>query len=228
MKSSMRALLASLALTMLAGPGIAAEVAAPFDGKTLTGWKFKGDEKKSKWQVGTATLDEADPKKMVLKEGGNEMVNVSGGVDIYTDAKFGDAVIEVEVMVPKGSNSGSYLMGEYDIQVVARFGREKIGPGDMGGIYGASAPKVNASKKPGEWQKFVIDLQAPKFEGDKKIANAVVLKVVLNDQVIHENVELKGPTPSGVTGREAAAGPLMFQGDHGPVAYRNIKITPKK
>jgi hypothetical protein len=54
------------------------------------------------------------------------------------------------------------------------------------------------------------------------------VKITLNDQVIHENVELKGPTPSGVTGKEAATGPVMFQGDHGPVSFRNIKFTPKK
>jgi hypothetical protein len=52
------------------------------------------------------------------------------------------------------------------------------------------------------------------------------VKIELNGQVIHENVEMKGPTPSGVTGKEAAAGPLMFQGDHGPVAFRGIKVTP--
>jgi hypothetical protein len=86
---------------------------------------------------------------------------------------------------------------------------------------------VNAAKKPGEWQKFVIDFQAPRFQGGKKTANAKFLKIVLNDQIIHENVEMKGPTPSGVTGKEAPTGPIMFQGDHGPVSYRNIKIWPK-
>ena len=105
--------------------------------------------------------------------------------------------------------------------------RTKVGPGDLGGLYGAAAPKVNASKKPGEWQKFVIDFQAPRFEDGKKIANAKFVKVTLNDQVIHENVEMKGPTPSGVTGKEAPTGPLMFQGDHGPVAFRNIRVTAK-
>ncbi|MCI0682111.1 MAG: DUF1080 domain-containing protein [Gemmataceae bacterium] len=96
-----------------------------------------------------------------------------------------------------------------------------------GGLYGAAAPRVNAARKPGEWQKFVIEFQAPRFEGGKKTSNARFLKVTLNDQVIHENVEMKGPTPSGVTGKEAPTGPLMFQGDHGPVAYRNIRIITK-
>ena len=204
---------------------------SPFDGKTLDGWKFKGDAKKSKWKVGVAGLDEKDASKMALKDGSGELVNTaSGGVDIYTDAKFGDCTIEVEFMVPKGSNSGIYVMGEYEVQVLDSYGKapEKLTQGDLGALYSAAAPKVNASKKPGEWQKFVIEFQAPKFEGTKKVSNAKFIKVTLNDVVLHENVEMKGPTPSGVTGKEAAEGPIMFQGDHGPVAYRNIKITPKK
>jgi hypothetical protein len=86
---------------------------------------------------------------------------------------------------------------------------------------------MNASKKPGEWQKFVIDFQAPKFEGEKKTVNGKFIKVTLNDQVIHENVELPKQTPGGLTGKEVPTGPLMLQGDHGPVAFRNIKITKK-
>jgi hypothetical protein len=73
----------------------------------------------------------------------------------------------------------------------------------------------------------VIEFRAPKFEGTKKVANAKFVKVTLNDVVLHENVEMKGVTPGGLTGREAATGPLMFQGDHGPVAFRNIKVTSR-
>lgn len=207
----------------------AADPISPFDGKSLSGWKVKGDEKKSKWKVGVASLDENASNKIVLKDGSGELVNTEGGgVDIYTEAKFGDCIVEVEVMVPKGSNSGVYLMGEYEVQVFDSFGKVKLGQGDMGAIYSAAAPRVNASKKPGEWQKFVIDFQAPKFEGDKKVAKGKFIKVTLNDQVIHENVEVEKSTGGGLTGKESATGPLMFQGDHGPVAYRNIKIMPKK
>ncbi len=203
--------------------------AEPFNGKNLDGWKLKGDNKgKSRWKVGTAKVDPASPGKLAVSEQGGEMVNAdSGGVDIYSEDKWGDVRIEVEFMVPKGSNSGVYVMGEYEVQVLDSYGRERVGPGDVGGLYGAAAPKANASRKPGEWQKFVIEFQAPRFEGDKKVANAKFVKVILNDQTIHENVEMKGPTPTGVSSKEAAKGPLMFQGDHGPVAYRNIKITPK-
>ncbi|MBT3198722.1 MAG: DUF1080 domain-containing protein, partial [Phycisphaerales bacterium] len=89
--------------------------------------------------------------------------------------------------------------------------------------------KANACKKPGEWQKYEIHYQAPKFDAKgKKIANARIIKVLLNGTLIQENIELQRPTPGGVDGKEKAMGPLMFQGNHGPVAYRNIMIKPLK
>ena len=214
----------AIALALLV-PGQAQE---PFNGKDLAGWKLKGAEAKSRWKVGKASLDAADPKKFAVAEGA-ELVNAAGGgVDLYTEAKWGDALIELELMVPKGSNSGVYVMGEYEVQVLDSFGKEKMGTGDIGALYGAAPPKLNASKAPGEWQKMTIDFVAPKFGADgKKTANAKFVKIELNGQVIQENVEMKGPTPAGVTGKEAATGPLMFQGDHGPVAFRAIKISPK-
>ena len=206
---------------------------APFNGKDLTGWKPKNAEK-SKWKVGKASLDAADNKKLAVAEGG-ELINAAAkhgdSADISTEAKWGDCVIELELMVPKGSNSGVYVMGEYEVQVLDSFGKpgDKMGQGDIGAIYGVAPPKVNASKAPGEWQKMTIDFRAPKFDADgKKTANAKFVKIELNGQVIQENAEMKGPTPSGVTGKEAPTGPIMFQGDHGPVAFRNIKITPVK
>ena len=207
-----------------------------FNGKDLTGWKPK-DEKKSKWQVCAVSWDEKKPNELLgginnSPDGkGSVMANIIGGsTDIISEAKFGDCTIEVEFIIPKGSNSGVYVMGEYEVQILDSFGKadDKLGPGDMGGIYQNAAPKVNACKKPGEWQKFVIEFVAPQFEGDKKTANAKFIKVTFNDKVIHENVEVKGPTPGGLTGKEAATGPIMFQGDHGPVAFRNVKMTPKQ
>src|SRR5688500_356230 len=204
----------------------------PFTGKNLSGWKLKGDAKKRQWAAAIVSVDPAKPTALsvdALAVGGSAaLANLKGGgVDIFTEQKFGDGTIELEFMVPKGSNSGVYVMGEYEVQVFDSYGKEKLGQGDLGAIYSAAAPKVNAAKKPGEWQKFVIEFTAPKFEGIKKTANAKFVKVTLNDQVLHENVEVKTATPGGLTGKEAEAGPLMFQGDHGPVAYRNITVTPK-
>jgi hypothetical protein len=214
----------------------AAEPVSLFNGKDLSNWSFKPGKGTPKWEVAAAKVDEANPKLLAKAEGGAEasLVNFAtkhgDSVDIYSKEKFGSCLIELEVMVPKGSNSGVYVMGEYEVQVFDSSGKadDKMGPGDMGAIYGAAVPKVNACKAPGEWQKYVIEWQAPKFDASgKKTANAKFIKVELNGKVMHENLEMPGPTPAGVTGKEAAEGPIMFQGDHGPVAYRNIKITPR-
>ncbi len=230
------ALVAALGLTVAVGAADT-KPTEPFNGKNLDGWKLKGDAKKSHWDAypGAPVMNPEKPGEFTkgVAAGGPEvppsLVNtLGGGVDISTEEKFGDCTIELEFMVPKGSNSGVYVMGEYEVQVFDSYGKEKLGMGDLGALYSAAAPKVNAAKKPGEWQKFVIEFQAPKFEGGKKTTNAKFVKVVLNGKVLHENVEMRGPTPGGLTGKEAATGPVMFQGDHGAVAYRNIKITPKK
>jgi hypothetical protein len=202
--------------------------AKPFNGKDLTGWKCRGDAAKTQWVVGAAKLDPDNPTKLAVEQGGSELINKSRGVDLYSEQKFGDCLLTIEVMVPKGSNSGIYLMGNYEIQVLDSFGKDNnAGPGDMGGIYGAAAPKNPKYKAPGEWQKFEIHFVAPKFEDGKKVANARFVKMVLNGVTIHENVEVKGVT-GGAMSAEAATGPLMFQGDHGPVAFRNIEIRPLK
>lgn len=220
-------------LTLFAAiTAIAGEPASPFNGKDLANWNLK-DKAKGKWAVGEAAMAAANNAMLEVKPGGSAMINnVAGhgqGCDISSQEKFGDVRIEIEVMVPKGSNSGIYVMGEYEVQVFDSHGVTKPGPGDMGAIYGATVPKVNACKAPGEWQKYVIDFRAPRFDAaGAKTENAKFLKVELNGTVIHENVEMKGPTPGGLTGKEAATGPVMFQGDHGAVAYRNIKITPLK
>lgn len=226
----MKNIVTLVALTLIAGPALADDAPAnPFNGRDLTGWKFRGETAKSKWKVGTAALDPTDAAKFAFRADGSELVNAEGhSVDIYTEAKYGDCVLEVEVMVPKGSNSGIYFMGEYEVQVLDSWGKTKLAYGDMGGIYNTAPPKVNAAKKPGEWQKFVIEFRGPRFEGGKKTENAKFLKVVLNDQVIHENVEVLKPTTSSLTGKESETGPIMLQGDHGPVAYRNFAVKPLK
>jgi len=202
-----------------------------FNGKDLDNWQVKGDKEKSKWAAGTAKMSPDDPKLLADIGSHGEMLNLArehgDSIDIYTKEKFGDCRIELQLMVPKGSNSGIYVMGEYEIQVLDSYGKQKMGQGDMGAIYGAAPPPVNACKKPGEWQKYIVEFQAPKFDSDgKKTENAKFLKVELNSRLLHENLEMPGPTPGGVTGKEEPIGPLMFQGNHGPVAYRNIILKP--
>ena len=221
--------LITLSLCAFATATLAGEAAKPFNGKNLNGWKQKGPANKSHLAVGTAKLSPKNAREFVVTKDGNELINAKGGgIDFYSEAVFGDAIIEVEVMVPQGSNSGVYVMGEYEIQVLDSYGRKKLGGGDMGAIYGAAPPRVNACKKPGQWQKYEIHFRAPRFKDGKKIVNAKFLKVILNDQLLHENVEMKNATPGGVDGKEKPKGPLMFQGNHGPVSYRNIIIKPLK
>jgi hypothetical protein len=218
-----------LGIAVIATAEEAAGPVKPFNGKDLTGWKLRGDAAKSQWVVGTAKLDPDNPAKLAVEPGGSDLINKSTGLDMYTEEKFADCIVTLDVMVPKGSNSGIYLQGEYELQVLDSYGKEKdFSPGDMGGIYGAAPPKNPVYKKPGEWQSFEIQFQAPKFDdAGKKTANAKFVKVVLNGVTIHENVEAKGPT-GGQLGPEVAKGPLMFQGNHGPVAFRNIEIKPLK
>lgn len=222
---------ACIGLCLLACSGTAAEPLRPFNGKDLTGWKLHGDTARNRWKVGRSSLDPNNPGKIVVEPSSGsdgELVNTdNGGINIATEAEFGDCIVEIEVMVPKGSNSGIYLMGEYEVQVLDSYGKRELTYGDMGGIYNHAPPRQNAAKKPGEWQKFVIEFRAPRFGADgQRIEQARFVKVTLNGQVIHENVELRGPTAAGLAGREKSRGPLMLQGDHGPVAYRHIVVRP--
>ena len=207
----------------------------PFNGKDLTGWKARAEGNTvSQWTVGSAKPSAANPKILTVEPTGHELINDTKGhgqsLDLYCTEVFGDAIIKLEVMVPEKSNSGIYVMGEYEVQVLDSFGKDaNPGPGDMGAIYGAQPPKNPKYLKPGEWSRYEIHWQAPRFDADgKKIANAKFLKVILNGKVIHENLEMTKPTPGGVDGKEKARGPLMFQGNHGPVAYRNIEVKPLK
>lgn len=221
------ALLALLAVSAAHAADSDAKTIVLFNHKDLTGWKVKGSPARIDWVVGRATLDKSNPSKLdVRKAESGDLINPLHAGDLYTEQKFGDGTFEIELMVPKGSNSGIYLMGEYEIQLLDSFGKKSVGPGDMGGLYSIKAPRVNACKKPGEWQTFVIQYQAPRFEAGKKTANFKLVKVTLNGEIIHENVEAKGPTGGALTGKEAATGPLLFQGDHGAVVFRSVKFTP--
>lgn len=163
------------------------------------------------------------------------------GKDLFSTEEYGDVDIELDYMMAPESNSGIYLQGRYEIQLLDSWQNTKVPkPGDNGGIYqrwddkrpdgqqgyDGHAPRVNASRAPGLWQHMKISFLAPKFDASgKKIANARMLLVELNGVTIHENVELEGPTRGSIGGGdEKATGPIRFQGDHGAVAFRNIEI----
>ncbi|MEZ6057810.1 MAG: DUF1080 domain-containing protein [Planctomycetaceae bacterium] len=124
-------------------------------------------------------------------------------------------------------NSGYYVCGRYEIQMLDSFGLEGL-DNECGGIYQASRPAVNMCLPPLAWQTYDVDFTAPKFDADgKKTSNAVVT-VKHNGVVIHDQLELKKPTPGGVSGDEKnGAGPVFLQNHGNPVRYRNIWMLPK-
>ena len=220
-------------------PARAADEGTPvFNGKDLTGWKFKQKEGSEAWKVvGDVKLDPADPRKLVAAgdgSGGGQGQSgvllrgpIEHGSDVYTEKEFGDCELHLEFVVPQRSNSGVYLMGRYEVQVLDSFGKsdEKLGQGDVGAIYSAAKPSKNAAKKPGEWQTFHIVFQAPRFDASgKKTQNAKFLSIKLNGVEIQKDVEVLKPTGGQLYNDEKPTGPLLFQGDHGIVAFRNVRV----
>lgn len=169
----------------------------------------------------------------------NQSTAKKAGSDLYTANEYGDVAVELDYLTAKGTNSGIYLQGNYEIQIDDAWGLKNASSSNNGGIYqrwddskpeaekgfGGVAPRQNASKAPGLWQHIKIIFQAPKFDASgTKTQNAKIISVELNGVLIHENVELFGAT-RGAAGAEKAKGPLRLQGDHGSVAFRNIEIT---
>jgi hypothetical protein len=156
---------------------------------------------------------------------------------LFTAWEHGDVELELEFLLAPGSNSGVYLQGRYEVQLFDSWGKRTPTAADCGGIYqrwdaargkgnelfDGHAPSANAARAPGLWQKLQIEFEAPRFDAaGKKTANARFRKVVLNGFTIHENVEISGPTRSSAFNDEQPLGPVMIQGDHGPVAIRRL------
>jgi hypothetical protein len=192
--------------------------------------------------AGDVAVDAKNARRLAAKPGKGVLLNGTKGRerDLVTKESFGDLELEMEFCIPKGSNSGVKFHSLYEIQILDSYGKKTLTGDDCGGIYPRAellprykyldkgiAPKTNACKPPGEWQKLHAIFLAPRFDADgKKVANARLVKVVLNGVVIHENVELKTPTGSNWTRKEVAKAPLLLQGDHGPVAFRNVRVRP--
>ncbi|MBD0375051.1 MAG: DUF1080 domain-containing protein, partial [Flavisolibacter sp.] len=238
-----KALSYTKSLLLLAGiassPFLSAQITLPLT--DLSAFQAPGPS----WQLA------ADVKADITKDGvltptsgTGVLVNLpdkkNPGKDLFTNLQHGDADLELDYMIAKGSNSGIYLQGRYEIQLLDSWGVINPKAGDNGGIYErwdeskpegqkgyeGHAPRQNASRAPGLWQHLKIFFQAPRFNANgQKVENAKIIRVELNGVPIQENVELSGPTRGAVANDEAATGPLRFQGDHGPVAFRNIRLT---
>jgi hypothetical protein len=192
-------------------------------------------------RAGDAELDAKNARVLVAKPGTGVLVTGPRARNLVTKQTFTDAEVHVEFLISKGSNSGVKLLGLYEIQILDTHGRKELSGDSCGGIYPRAEekpryhhidkgvpPTVNAAKPAGEWQTLDILFLAPRFDADgKKAANAKFVKVVLNGQVVHENVEVSYPTGAAWRLRkEVASGPLLLQGDHGPIAFRNVRIRP--
>lgn len=178
------------------------------------------------------------PQAVTYQAGTGVLLNLNDDTkkdNLVTAFEHGDIELELEVMLPKGSNSGIYLQGRYEVQLLDSWGVKDASFSDIGGIYRnwetekgkiymGKAPLLNAAKAPGLWQKMKISFRAPRFnEKGEKISNARFVSVELNGVKIHDNVEVPLPTGGPIENNEKTKGPLLIQGDHGPVAFRNIK-----
>ncbi len=168
-----------------------------FNGTDVSGWRGQIPDRPLGWFV----------KDGILQNQGK------GANNIYTERKFNDFKLEVEFNVDPKSNSGVYLRGRYEIQVLDGYGRP-LDVHSQGALYGFIVPAVNADKPAGEWQTFEITL----------VANRVTVK--LNGTKIIDNGEVPGITGGALDAHEKAPGPIMLQGDHGRVQFRKVRLTP--
>ncbi len=166
---------------------------AIFNHKNLDDWHASGE---NQWTVENGIL-----------------TSKKAGANLITDEKFSDFKLHIEFRYPKGSNSGIYLRGRYEVQIADNKGNAAS---DImfGGVYGFLTPNVMVAKSPGEWQAFDITLIGRRVT---IVANG---KTIINDQII------PGITGGALDSREGEPGAFMLQGDHGPIEYRNIVVTP--
>ncbi len=192
----------------------------------------------------SVTQNEKSPKALAFTGEGAILVNGEKGraKDLVSVKSFTDVELHAEFLIAKGSNSGIKFHAVYEIQILDSFGAKELSGDSCGGIYPRAelkpkyhhidkgiAPKVNAAKPAGEWQTLDATFLSPRIDKDgKKIANAKIVKATLNGQLIHEDQELLTPTGSNWTKKEVAEGPILLQGDHGPVAFRNVKVRELK
>ena len=217
------------------------------NGRNLDGWQLVDSTKKGQWVVTKGVIwgGTANPTLLTALPGAGDRI-VNTGVDpkgnasnMYTTEKFGDVEVYVEFMVAAHSNSGFFMHGLYETQIwdswgfTPRLDTDRCGAmyhydgGPIDGIDGGIVPKVRADRPPGQWQSFHYWFQAPRFDASgKRIAPAKFLRILHNGQLIHENVERLGPTTASMKIPEAATNPIMLQGDHGAVAFRNIYVRP--
>lgn len=170
---------------------------------------------------------------------GGVLKNDKGGRHLVSKEEYGDQQVHVEFRIPKGGNSGVYLLGRYEIQILDSYGKadRDLETSDCGAVYHrwknespyeGSAPLRNAARPAGEWNSLDILFRAPRFKNGKKISDATFVEVRLNGVVVQTLATTTGPTRAAMFEDEKATGPLMIQGDHGPTEVRNVRVVARK
>lgn len=222
---------------------------ALFNGRDLSGWRPQDyaprPQRPWDWKAPVlVALDPTDDEALVHAppDGATPvaMLNNPEGksANLVSEQEYADVELYVEYAMPRHTNAGVCLMGNYEIQLYDSVGvaDRDLSVTDNGAIYayrgakgrfGGSPPRVNASRGPGEWQSVHIWFRAPRFGPDgKKVENARFLRVELNGVEVQRDYELLYATRAIPPWEERAQAPLLLQGDHGPVAFRNVWIRP--
>jgi hypothetical protein len=229
-----------------------------FNGRDLAGWTPRNPRAKGLWVAcDDVKLDPTDPSRLlpIGKGGRPDSVLLCGGdgrgSDLMTTESFENYELHLEFTVPKGSNSGVYNRGLFEIQIFDSFGVSKPAFHDCGALYERAMPPTNLAKPPGEWQSFDITLRGKRLtlvwngqvvyrdrdvrhgETDRAAFERLTAENARKPPELRVKLEEKdgkyvgyfgeGGTRSGLDGPDRA-GPILLQGDHGPVAFRNIRI----
>ena len=166
---------------------------------SLQGWVVQPRGEENQWYVEDGVL-----------------INPESSTNLMTEEEFMDFRLHIEFRYPEHSNSGIYLRGRYEVQVIDSYGKEPSSV-YLGGVYGFLTPNENMAKKPGEWQSYDITLVGRR------------ITVVANGKPVIQNQIIPGITGGALSSRESEPGPILLQGDHGPVEFRNITIsTPQR
>ncbi len=233
-----------------------------FNGKDLSGWTFRNPSAKKVWVAcDDVRLDPDNPGRLlpVGTGGAPDAALLCGddgrGSDIMTVAHFGDFDLHLEFVVPRGSNSGVYLRGLYEIQVFDSYGAPRLGFHDCAALYERAIPRENLAKPPGRWQTFDITLRGKALtlswngtavykdmdirygETDRAAFERLNAENAAKPPELRVKLQEKdgryvgyfgeGGTRSSLPGPDRP-GPILIQGNHGPVAYRNLRIRPRK
>jgi hypothetical protein len=201
----------ALLTLILAGAAAAAEAAADdeegfvplFNEKDTEGWHLRRPDGHNSWTVEDGIL------KNTVGEGEH-------GTDLVTDKKYWNFVVRYEYMVPEGSNSGFYLRGRHELQILGDYEVGRTARGGNGAIYNFKKPDKFASKPGDEWQTVEATMI-----GDK-------ITVVLNGETIHDNVACDKATGSELDDKVGEPGAFFLQGDHGTVAFRKLRVKELK